>query len=90
MAVLADIVWRETVSRLSGRRVDIPDAQELVALGAAVQAAAVLTGDALSEVADRWNLRAGTVIEQRDPDEQTLDRFRRVLAATSRLNEGEG
>ena len=33
-------VWQETVARLSGRAVQVPDAEELVALGAAAQAAA--------------------------------------------------
>ncbi|MCW2875338.1 xylulokinase, partial [Actinacidiphila oryziradicis] len=37
--------WRETVRRLSGRAVRIPVAEELVALGAAAQAAALLTGE---------------------------------------------
>ena len=48
-------IWRDTVSRLSGRRVEIPDAQELVALGAAVQAAAVL-----AERTPRMSPTAGT------------------------------
>ncbi|OEV05229.1 xylulokinase, partial [Streptomyces nanshensis] len=34
--------WRETVRRLSGRPVQVPRAEELVALGAAAQAAALL------------------------------------------------
>lgn len=82
-------VWRETVSQLSGRRVEVPDAEELVALGAAVQAAAVLAGEDPVAVAERWNLRAGTVIERRQQDEQTLERYRPVLAAASQLNEGK-
>jgi xylulokinase len=80
--------WREAVSRMSGRAIEIPDAQELVALGGAVQAAAVLAGEEPAEVAARWNLRAGTVIERRSRDDETLERFRSVLAATSQLNEG--
>jgi xylulokinase len=81
-------VWRETVSRLSGRALEIPDAQELVALGGAVQAAAVLAGEDPCDVAARWNVRAGTVIEGGQRDDQALERFRTVLAATSQLNEG--
>ena len=38
-------VWQRTVARLSSRRVLVPDADELVALGAAVQAAACLSGE---------------------------------------------
>jgi xylulokinase len=80
--------WRETVARMLGSRVEIPDARELVALGAAVQAAAVLAGKHPTEIAAEWNARGGTVIERRQRDEQALERFRRVLAATSQLNGG--
>jgi xylulokinase len=86
----AGAVWRETVARLSGRRVEIPVAQELVAFGAAVQAAAVLAGEDPVDVAERWNLRAGAVIERRQQDQETLERFRLTLAAASRLNERDG
>ena len=37
--------WRDTIGRLSGRALLVPDAAELVALGAAAQAAAALTGE---------------------------------------------
>ena len=80
--------WRDTVSRLSGREIVIPDAQELVALGAAVQAAAVLAGRQPEEIARSWNLRAGTVIAAQQRDDQALERFRAVLAATTQLNQG--
>jgi xylulokinase len=80
-------IWRETVSRLSGRPVEVPDEQELVALGAAVQAAAVFAGEDPGAVAERWKLREGTVIEPGERDEQTLARFRRALAVSVRLNQ---
>ena len=41
----------------------IPNAEELVALGAAVQAAAVCTGRSLTEVATAWELGGGTSID---------------------------
>src|SRR5207248_1584581 len=47
-------VWRDVVRRLSGRPVVVPDAEELVALGAAAQAAALLTGESPDAVARRW------------------------------------
>ncbi|MER6982933.1 xylulokinase, partial [Streptomyces carpinensis] len=37
--------WQQTVRRLSGRPVQVPQAKELVALGAAAQAAGLLTGE---------------------------------------------
>lgn len=38
--------WREVLSRLSGRELLVPAADELVALGAAAQAGSLLTGEA--------------------------------------------
>ncbi len=55
--------WREVVQRLSGRGLQVPDHDELVALGAAVQAAAVLTGQELHAVAEHWDTRRGRVVE---------------------------
>ena len=55
--------WQETVARLSGRAVQVPDAEELVALGAAAQAAAVLTGEAPEEIARRWDTRRGQTLD---------------------------
>ncbi|MFI0722215.1 xylulokinase [Streptomyces sp. NPDC021224] len=63
------IAWLETVRRLSGRAVQVPEAGELVALGAAVQAAAALTGEAPAAIAARWNTTAGRVHEALPLDE---------------------
>ena len=41
----------------------VPEAEELVALGAAAQAAAVLTGEPPAEVARRWDTRGGATVE---------------------------
>jgi xylulokinase len=81
-------VWRQTVARLSGRALEIPAAQELVALGGAVQAAAVLKGSDPAKVAASWNLRSGAVLDAISRDAETLERFRSVLTATATLNEG--
>ncbi len=55
--------YRRIVADLIGRPVVVPDEQELVAAGAAVQAAAVLHGCSIDEVAEAWSLGLGTVIE---------------------------
>jgi xylulokinase len=81
-------VWQRTVTRLSGRPVQAPEAEELVALGAAAQAAACLSGDPPEEVARAWNSRRGNVVEppaQRDLE--TLDRIRATREATLALHE---
>jgi xylulokinase len=62
--------YRRVVADLTGRAVIVPTDEELVACGAAVQAAAVLHGAAFGDVADTWHLGAGEVVEP-DP---TVDR----------------
>ena len=70
-------MWQQTVARLSGRAVVVPEAEELVALGAAAQAAAVLTGEPADEIARRWDTRrARTVEPPASPDVETLARIR--------------
>jgi xylulokinase len=82
-------VWQRTVARLSGRRVQVPDADELVALGAAAQAAACLTGERPEEVARRWGTSKGTEVEPpAERDRETLARIRAAREATLALHEG--
>lgn len=76
--------WREVIGRLTGRPLFIPDAQELVALGAAVQATAVWRGEDLASVAMRWGTDKGTFIESRPRDQERLARIRTVRDAVSR------
>ena len=80
-------VWQRVVARLSGRSVQVPDADELVALGAAAQATACLSGEAPEEVARRWNARSGRTIEPpAERDLETLERIRAVLRETLALH----
>ncbi|MCX3061208.1 xylulokinase [Streptomyces beihaiensis] len=72
--------WQETVRRLSGRAVRIPEARELVALGAAAQAAGLLTGEDPAAVARRWDTARGSVLDPVERDEETLRRISGVLA----------
>jgi xylulokinase len=78
--------WQETVARLSGRAVQVPEAEELVALGAAAQAAAVLTGEAPDEIARRWDARRGHSLDPpAEPDVETLERIRKTREAAAHL-----
>lgn len=81
-------VWRETVARLSGRALLVPAAEELVALGAAAQAAAVLDGRAPEQVAAGWGGARGLTVQPLPRDDDTLARHRAVRGATQRLNGG--
>ncbi|MGW0711970.1 xylulokinase [Streptomyces sp. NPDC002643] len=81
--------WQETVRRLSGRAVRIPEAKELVALGAAAQAAGLLTGEDPAAVARRWETTRGPVLEAVERDEETLARIAGVLSDAAPLLERE-
>jgi xylulokinase len=81
-------VWQRTVARLSGRPVQVPDAEELVALGAAAQAAACLSGEPPEEVARRWDTRGGIAVEPpAERDLEALERIRATREATLALHE---
>ncbi len=62
--------YRRVVADLTGRVVTVPATEELVACGAAVQAAAVLNGCPFDDVAEAWSLGTGETVEP-DP---TVDR----------------
>ncbi|UQA91682.1 xylulokinase [Streptomyces halobius] len=72
--------WRETVRRLSGRPMVVPDAQELVALGAAAQAAGLLLGEDPAAVARRWGTARGAEYEARERDGAAWERLAATLA----------
>jgi len=78
--------WRRVVQALSGRPIQIPEATELVALGGAAQAAAVLDGNAPDAIARRWGTRRGTLLDPIPRDTATLERIRDVRARLAGLN----
>ena len=65
----------------------VPEAKELVALGAAAQAAGLLTGEDPAAVARRWDTTRGPVLEAVERDEETLTRISRVLSDAAPLLE---
>lgn len=77
--------WRETVLRLSGRPVQVPRVQELVALGAAAQAAGLLLGEDPAAVARRWETAEGTAYEAVPRDEPALARLEATLSGADTL-----
>ena len=65
--------------RLSGRPVLVPEAQELVALGAAAQAAGLLLGEEPAAVARRWGTARGAEYEARERDGGAWERLSATL-----------
>jgi xylulokinase len=55
--------------------VQVPVADELVALGAAAQAASLLTGEAPAAIARRWGTAQGVSYEPLARDEAALERL---------------
>lgn len=73
--------WVDVVRRLSGRPLLIPDAQELVAIGAAVQAAAILGDEDPGAVAARWGTNRGTLLDAVPRDDERLTRIAALRTA---------
>ncbi|MGW5679110.1 xylulokinase [Streptomyces sp. NPDC003860] len=73
--------WVETVRRLSGRPLLVPEATDLTALGAAALAAAAATGEDPVAVATGWQARAGRTTEWPavERDTETWQRVNSVL-----------
>lgn len=67
--------WRDTVRRLTGQAVRVPEHTELVALGAAVQAAAALTGEDPATIAGRWRTTDGVELPPAERDEAAMHRI---------------
>jgi len=64
--------YRRVLADLSGRVVTVPTVVEAVAAGAAVQAAAVLDGTDLTEIAEAWGLGRGDDIEPAEVDRSAI------------------
>ena len=82
-------IWQETIARLSGRPLIVPECEEPVAWGAAAQAASLLVPETSLEVARRWRVARGARIAARKRDEAAIDRIARVRAAAHTLNDGD-
>ena len=74
--------YRRVVADLTGRVVQVPSDGELVAAGAAVQAAAVHLGCGFAEITDAWNLARGDIVEPDDRVDRAAIRAAYADAAT--------
>jgi xylulokinase len=77
------LAYRQVLADLGGRAVVVPRADEHVAAGAAVQAAAVLSGTPPGEIAEQWALDTGDVVEPGPAAEAASD----VRAAYAELRD---
>ncbi|WP_329286918.1 xylulokinase [Streptomyces sp. NBC_00691] len=77
--------WVETIRRLSGRPLVLPQAGELVASGAAALAAGAAWGDDPVRVATSWGAGRGAELPARVRDEAAWHRLEGVLAGASGL-----
>ena len=72
--------YRQRCADLSGKSIIVPRTDETVATGAAVQAAAIASGDPIGAVTERWKLGAGETIE---PERDASSRRALYAAATA-------
>ena len=82
--------YRQRAADLAGAAVVVPDNDEVVALGAAVQAAATHVHSRAASFAERWRLGAGLVVEPRDPDggRAVLEAYSEIASPTVRRRLG--
>ena len=78
--------WQRVMADLSGREIRVPEADELVALGAASQAAACLSGEAPDEPARRWETRRGATVQP--PAHANVVALSRIRRARDALVDG--
>jgi xylulokinase len=79
--------WRETVARLSGRPIVVPEDTDLAALGAAALAVASVTGEDPYAIARRWQSQRPTVsLPSREPDRERRERIRAVRERLHEFN----
>lgn len=78
--------WQRVVRELSGRALVVPHQTELVAMGAAVQAAAVATGEGLEAIAGRWDTSRGETLDPLPRRDDVLGRFHHVADGLAGLN----
>ena len=57
------LAYRQRLADLLGQPIVVPDTDETVAAGAAVQAAATLGAESFDELSRRWHLGVGTTVE---------------------------
>jgi len=81
-------LYRQVVADLSGCEVFIPDAGELVARGAALQAAAVLTNGSFDAVAKAWHLTGTSVEPDPSVDRQSIRAHYEATAAAGGVRQG--
>jgi len=82
-------VWQDTLRRLSGRALHIPEQDELVAWGAAAQATATLTGETSVDIARRWGTGRGPLLDALPIDTAAIERIAATRAAAAALNDRE-
>ena len=79
-------IWQDTVSRLSGRNIIIPKSEELVAYGAASQAAGVLNNENAIDISSRWNVSDGEKVYSNGKDIKSIERIREIRELAHEIN----
>lgn len=80
------LTWQRVVSELSGHPVMVPEPAQFVALGAAAQAAALITGDQPDALGRRWSeSRRRTERQSQDPNIEVRERISAAIAQAGML-----
>lgn len=75
--------WQKVMADLSQRPLLVPDTDEPVALGAAIQAASVITGSTGSDIAEQWATMKGPMVEPGKGRAGVLERIKATRDAVT-------
>jgi xylulokinase len=75
--------WQRVIANLSQRPLLVPDTDEPVALGAAIQATSMVTGAPCSEIAEGWSTLQGPMVEPDEPAGDVLEHIKAVRATVN-------
>ena len=79
-------IWQDTIVRFSGRDILIPKSDELVAYGAASQAAGILNNENAIDISTRWNISDGERISSTEKDIKSLERIKEIREYAHEIN----
>ncbi|HLF44174.1 MAG TPA: xylulokinase [Acidimicrobiia bacterium] len=73
--------WQRVIADLSQRVLMVPETDEPVAMGAAIQAASMITGSPGSDIAESWSTMQGPLVEPGEERGDILERIKATRAA---------
>lgn len=75
--------WQKVIAGLSQRTLVVPETDEPVAMGAAIQAASMITGSPGPDIAESWSTMEGPMVEPGEQQDDILERIKTTREAVT-------